>query len=214
VRIPKAGNWMIHLKQGLGFVMLAVTAYLIFLFPPEWHLKLIVFCLAVAFGLWLSFQVVSRSSGSIRRKAVRLVGMHAVIFASLWLIRSHPQENPNTTNTTENWLVAQLAPLHEQGKTVMVEFTADWCPNCKYVEKAVLKREAFQRKLKDTDTELIIADWTHEDPAITEMLNKLGSKSIPFTAIFPGDNHLQPYLLRDIYTLDTALKALEAAQEE
>ncbi len=113
---------------------------------------------------------------------------------------------------SQNWLAARLVALHQEGRTVMVEFTADWCPNCKYVEQTVLKRQAFQDKLRQTGTELIIADWTQNDPAITEMLNRLGSKSIPFAAIFPGKNPLQPIVLRDIYGLDAALAALDEAK--
>jgi thiol:disulfide interchange protein len=105
-----------------------------------------------------------------------------------------------------------LVPLHQQGKNVMVEFTADWCPNCKYVELTVLQNNKFQDKLSDTNTQLLIADWTHKDPEITKLLNTLGSKSIPFTAVFPGNDYLQPIVLRDIYTLDTVLDVLDTLE--
>ena len=115
--------------------------------------------------------------------------------------------------TTENWLVAQLLPFHEQGKTVMVEFTADWCINCKVLEAAVLNRKDFKQTIEETDTELIIADMTNQDPAFKELLTKLGSHSIPFTAVFPGNDPLKPIALRDIYTLDSILEVLETADQ-
>ena len=204
-RIPKAGNWMIRLKQGLGFVMLGVTVYLIFLFEPGRHLRLMVFCLAVALALWLGMQVVNASSKPRRRRAVRLAALLVVIFASLWLAQAK-----SAAANRENWQAQKQRALKE-GRTVMVEFTADWCPNCKYVEKTVLEREAFKKKLDQTNTEFIIADWTHNDPTITKELNRLGSKSIPFSAIYPAKSPDNPILLRDIYTLDTVLRALEAA---
>ncbi|MFC1782968.1 thioredoxin family protein [Planctomycetota bacterium] len=200
---------MLYLKQGLGFVMLGVAAYLIFLFEPGWHLPLIVFCLLLGFALWLGFHVVNVSTSTGRKVWARSFSGIAVLLGAVMLIYTQPAP---AEDLTENWLVARLLPLHEKGQTVMVEFTADWCPNCKYVEKTVLKRQAFQDKLTELGVELIIADWTQNDPAITEMLTKLGSKSIPFAAIFGGSNYLNPIILRDIYTLETALSALEEAR--
>ena len=208
-RLPKAGNWMLYLKQGLGFVMLGVAAYLIFLFPSGWHLPLIIFCLLLGFALWLGFHVVNVSTSPGRKVWARSFSGVTILLGAVMLIYTQPAPGQELT---ENWLVARLLPLHEKGQTVMVEFTADWCPNCKYVEKTVLKRQAFQDKLTELGVELIIADWTQNDPAITEMLTKLGSKSIPFAAIFGGSNPLNPIILRDIYTLETALSALEEAR--
>jgi len=209
-KIPKAGTWMIRLKEALGFVMLGVAAYLIFLFPAGWHLPLIIFCLLLTLAIWLSWQVVNYASSSGHKIWARGVALVLIVMGGILLGKTRPEVKEETT---QNWLVAELAPLHQEGKNVMVEFTADWCPNCKYVEKTVLKREAFQEKLKETDTQLIIADWTHSDPAITELLNKLGSKSIPFTAVFPGNDYLRPIILRDIYSLDTVLEVLDTLEE-
>lgn len=208
-RLPKAGMWMVRLKQGLGFVMLGVCVYLIFLFSPGWHLPLLIFCLLLAFGIWLALGVVNFNTPAGRRHLARVVAVVAIGAGAVLLWTMKPEV---VKQQSQNWLAARLVALHQEGRTVMVEFTADWCPNCKYVEQTVLKRQAFQDKLRETGTELIIADWTQNDPAITEMLNRLGSKSIPFAAIFPGKNPLQPIVLRDIYGLDAALAALEQAR--
>lgn len=212
-KVPKAGPWMIRLKQGLSIVMLGVSAYLVFLFPAIWHLPLIVFCLILAFAIWLGWQVVGLSSAPARKAWARGIATILIVAGSWWLTTLERGSTDTVDATTENWLVAKLQPLHESGKTVMVEFTADWCPNCKYVEKTVLDREAFEQKLTETDTELIIADWTDEDLAIKALLAKLGSHSIPFTAVFPGNDPLKPIVLRDIYTLDSILDVLEKADQ-
>jgi len=203
-RIPKAGNWMIRLKQGLGVVMLGVTAYLISLFPASWQMPMVIFCLMLALAIWLAMHIKKRRLG-------RGIALVIVIIGVILLIQTRPRSKPQET---ENWLVARLLPLHENEQTVMVEFTADWCPNCKLVDISVLKRKDFQDKLKETDTQLVIADWTHNDPAVTEMLNKLGSIGIPFAAIFPGKNPLRPIVLRDIYTLESALQTLDRANKK
>ena len=82
------------------------------------------------------------------------------------------------------------------------------------MELTVLRRQEFKNKLAEMGAVLLIADWTHRDPAITELLNKLGSKSIPFTAVFGGDDYLRPYVLRDIYSLETILEVLGSLEQE
>ena len=212
-RIPKAGPWMLYLKQGLGFVMLGVSGYLVFLFPPGWHFPLLLVCLLTAFALWLSYQVVVPTTAAPKKTVARFAALIVLACAGwvTWQVATNEpdQQDGPAQPGEENWLVAQLLPLHEAGKTVMVEFTADWCPNCKYVEQTVLKQDAFKQALEQADAELIIADWTHDDPAIEALLTRLGSASIPFTAVFPGNDPYRPIVLRDIYTLETAVEILK-----
>ena len=208
-RVPKAGNWMIRLKQGLGFVMLGVSVYLIFLFPGHWHFALIVFCLLLAFGVWLGMVVVNFSSPAGKRRVARILAL-AVIAVGGWYVYSTAGAEVEDHGAEVSWQDQKQQALWA-GKNVMVEFTADWCPNCKAVELAVLKRQAFVEKLEQTNTVLVIADWTHEDATITAELNRLGSKSIPFAAVFSAKDPEKPILLRDIYSLDSAMKALEKA---
>ena len=206
-RIPKAGNWMIRLKQGLGFSMLAVAAYLVCLFPPNWHLPLIIFCLILAFAVWLAMTVVTPVSSTTPRLWARLIATTVLACGAGMLYVS---ANPTAHTTQQEFSTARLQQLHQEGRNVMVEFTADWCPNCKWVEKTVLEKSKFQEKLIQKDMTLMIADWTHQDPAITRLLNKLGSKSIPFTAVFAADDPLRPIVLRDIYSLDSILAVLDS----
>ena len=206
-KIPKLGNWMLRLKEGLGFVMLAVAVYLVFLFPGQWQFPLMILCVALALGLWLAFKVVGRQSSPGRRFWGQLCGLVIVVLGALFVYQAVAQGEHKVKQPFD---LAQLQQLHEQGKSVMVEFTADWCPNCKYVEKTVLDSESFQKSLVDNDVTLMVADMTHFDPVVTALLGKLGSKSIPFTAVFPAQNALEPIVLRDIYTLDTILKVLDS----
>ncbi len=207
-KIPKAGSWMIRLKQGLGFVMLGVSGFLIFLFPGEWQFPLVIFCVCLALGLWLAMQVVNAASPPNKRLAGRLCGLLVVVLGG-WFVYS--SVDTQITHSGNNFELAKLVELNQQGEHVMVEFTASWCLNCKVVEKTVLDRDEFKSELDRKNVTLMIADIsnnTYESAVINKLLKQLGSESIPFTAIFPGDNPMEPIVLRDIYTLDTILEAL------
>ena len=197
---------MLRLREGLGFVMLAVAVYLIFLFEPGWHLPLVVFCIVLSFCCWLSMKVVNFASPVGPKITARVVALILLIGVSVYLVGASSEETK--TIKPGQWLELKQQAL-QNGKSVFVDFTAGWCPNCKYVEKTVIQRQAFKDKLLDVNAELVIADWTHYDSTITSELNRLGSKSIPFATIYPAGEPDKPILLRDIYTLDRALRALD-----
>ena len=50
---------------------------------------------------------------------------------------------------------------------MLIDFTADWCPNCKLMEKTVLKTDDTMALLSQLDVYTLVADWSHkEDSAI------------------------------------------------
>ncbi len=58
----------------------------------------------------------------------------------------------------------------------------------------------------------IQVDFTKDNVAGEALLQALGSKSIPFTAIFGlGENAQRPVIIRDIYTAEDMEKALKQA---
>jgi len=209
-RLPRAGNWMIRLKEGLGFVMLAVAAYLICLFPADWQLPLVGACLTLAFCVWLSYTVVNFADPLPKRLLARGAAVIILAIAAMLTVKSI---RPDHSLDAQSFSIAGLIAMQNGGKNIMVEVTADWCPNCKFVEKTVLHNRKFKEKLVRNNITFVQADWTHKNPEVTLFLNKLGSRSIPFAVVFSGRNPLHPVVLRDIYTLNDALKALDTVLE-
>ena len=206
-RMPTAGSWMLRLKEGLAFVMLGVVVYMSTWFKANEIAPLLALCVAIAFGLWLSFKVVNFTSPTGKKAIVRLIAI-AVIALTGYLGLGQADEAEAEEQVSFSEIVAAKEQALTDGQIVFMEFTADWCPNCKYVEKTVIKTDAFQDKLKETNAVFLLVDWTEENPEIKAELNRLGSKSVPFTAVFHPENPNDPILLRDIYTLQSALDAL------
>jgi thiol:disulfide interchange protein len=96
-------------------------------------------------------------------------------------------------------------------KTVMVDFTADWCLTCKTLEATVLDRAAVVEAVRRLGVVPLQADWTHGDPEVTRMLAALGAKQVPVLAIFPAGDPNHPIVLRGGYTRQMLLDALETA---
>ncbi|QGJ70106.1 Thioredoxin domain-containing protein [Planctomycetales bacterium 10988] len=106
---------------------------------------------------------------------------------------------------------SQLNQLLQEEQTVMVDFTADWCPTCKTLEHLVLNTSPVKSKVEELGVVPMIADLTEPSPEIQSMLEDLQSNSIPVLAIFPASDPLKPIILRDAYTQATLLEKLEAA---
>jgi DsbC/DsbD-like thiol-disulfide interchange protein/cytochrome c biogenesis protein CcdA len=98
-----------------------------------------------------------------------------------------------------------------QGKTVFVDFTADWCVNCKVNERLVLNTEPVQRALRENDVIFLTADWTNGDEDITALLKKFGRAGVPAYVIFPKASPDQPVVLPELLTRDLVINALTEA---
>ncbi len=65
--------------------------------------------------------------------------------------------------------------------------------------------------LKEKAVVPLLADITRapRDSPVIKFRNHLGSRSIPFLAIFPPNDPDRPYILRDIYSVEEVLAILE-----
>ena len=97
-------------------------------------------------------------------------------------------------------------------KTVLVDFTADWCLTCKTLEKMVLNTSEVRAVVDANGIVALHADWTHGAEEVTDMLDALGSKQVPVLAIFPAGAPNRPTVLRGGYTKQTLLDALKKAR--
>lgn len=92
---------------------------------------------------------------------------------------------------------------------VFVDFTADWCVNCKVNEKLVLNSESVQRVIKEKGVLLLKADWTRGDADITALLKKFGRAGVPLYVIFASEDRANPIVLPELLTREMVIKALE-----
>jgi len=209
-RIPKGGNWMILLKHAIGFCMLAFCVYLIFLFSPVWHGPLFYFCLLLGFCVWLGLAVVNYATPTKKRLLVRTIALILLIAGSWALAVAVKTEGP--AEAAENWLV-QLENYQQQKRSVIVKFTANSCKSCAVLDKIIYKSQVFKDKLSETKTALVVADWSYGDADIARMLNELGGKALPFAVVFPGGEPDNPIILRDFYSMEDVINALDKAYE-
>lgn len=201
--LPQPGRWMYVLEHLLGFFLLGTALYLLSILPADKHMQTLGVLLALSLGAWLWGKFFNISAPLIRRRIGGVVAGCLIAASVFWLVQP-PAPHPEWQKFSPQAFREDLGK-----KNMLVEFTADWCPNCKFLEATVLSASNMRSLQKRYNLELVRVDLTNSDSNAEKLLEMLGSKSIPLTAIFPGDaSYDKPLVLRDIYgrkTLDRAL---------
>ena len=125
----------------------------------------------------------------------------ATIFTTAALARSGPIE----------WVryePEKFAQVRAAGKLVVLEFTANWCANCKFVELWVLNDPEVVAKLSESNVVAMKVDLSGPNDAGWQKLKELGSTGIPLTAVFRPKEQ-SPELLTSIYTSKALLNAMD-----
>jgi thiol:disulfide interchange protein DsbD len=99
----------------------------------------------------------------------------------------------------------------DEGRTVLVDFSADWCITCKALEKTVLHTERVERAIADSGAVTMYGDYTDYPPEIERTIRALKSNGVPVIAIFPGDRPYEPIIFRGGYTARGLVSALSRA---
>jgi len=212
--LPRPGAWMATFKELLGFVMLGTVAYLFYLLrqQPDWFVPAFVMLIAIWMGCWWVGRAQEKTGVIGFGRWLQGATLAAAISAAgfLWLGPHDsliPWEKPFTP--------ARLAELRRSGATVMVDFSADWCLTCKANLRYAIETERVKAALDKNRVVPVLADWTDGSDEIREVLEGLGSRSIPVLAIYPGSKPgeplQEPIILRDLLTESQVLAALDQA---
>jgi len=105
---------------------------------------------------------------------------------------------------------AMLRADIDEGRTVFLDVTANWCLTCKANKRFVLSSDEIARRLFHSDVVAMQANWTNPDPAVSDLLHKYGRYGIPFNIVF-GPRAPQGIVLPELLTGSAVLKALDEA---
>ena len=209
--IPRSSDVLLIIEQVLGCIMLAVALYLFSMLPDSRHTPVLLAMLAsgIAAFFWGKYRTLT--CPQLRRTLLNIF-FAAVLIGSTYFAWTYKAPEGRWSSFSIEHFTEQL------GKRPMVlTFTADWCANCKFVETATLTEKKIGEVADKYNAEFIMVDFTQPNAAGTKLLEMLGSRSLPVTAIFPaGDMACSPVVLRDLFfegRFDDAVKmALEPAK--
>lgn len=212
--LPKAGPWMDAIKSLFGVMFLGLAIYLLSSLLPGALVMLLWAALAIISGYWI-FSLQLRP-GQAAPAAWRGAGLLILIYGVLLLIGAgsgrtdplQPLQGLASTGTATNSeteasalpfkriksvadLDAELVAATAAGKSVMLDFYADWCVSCKEMEKYTFTQASVQSAL--SSSVLLQADVTANNADDQALLQRFGIFGPPTIAFFVNGQEQRDY---------------------
>jgi thiol:disulfide interchange protein len=200
---PKPGPWTGHLEKIVALLLIGTCIYLLSILPSARLIPALVLLWFTAVGAWV-WGVSAPGFDSAKDVLLKLAAV-ILLGLGLWLGFKTPVPSVHLAAFSEASLHAVLGK-----ETVVVDFTADWCPSCKLLEQTTLTSDRLGDMKNRYGLNLMRADLTQNNPEAEALLHALGSKSIPVLAIFPKNAPKSPLVLRDLFTPAQLEDALES----
>ncbi len=196
--LPRPGAWMETFKQVMAFPLYLSVVWLLWVLGGITDRSGMAVALLgltlLAFALWL-WNRPGRTAGLLKLAAL----LAALALLSTPQIRTVSGSKPAAATGTggEPWSEPRVAELRAQGRTVFVDFTADWCITCKVNEHVALDSDSVRKLFADQQVAWLVGDWTRADPAITQLLSRYGHSGVPLYLLYlkGGEPKVLPQVL-------------------
>ena len=210
--VPRAGPGAAAVKQVMALGMLAAAAYFLGagLLALGWR--------GPGHAAWFAIPwLLVAAAGLAAVKAWRhakgrawpavFTGVAAVVLAgAAWASFAPGEAEPIDWVAYEPGVLEELAA---EGRVVVVDFTADWCINCKVLERTVLNTDAVAG-LADDGVAFVKVDLTGSFPAGEALLAEAGRVAIPALLVRAPDG--RETLNAEAYTAGQVVAAVERAR--
>jgi thiol:disulfide interchange protein DsbD len=216
--LPKPGLWMVRVKQLMGFLLIATLLFLLSVLGAQRGVASLIwtcaFLLVLSVACWMQGAFLTPLASAKIRGLVLLLMLLLIIGGGYYFIGDKFQSAAAVTNPTassggwEKFTPERLASELQQGHSIFIDFTAEWCITCKFNESTVLETTAVQAAFSERQIVKLKADWTNGDPAITKLLKQFGRPGVPLYVLYPGGT-AQPYVFPELLTKNIVLEKLE-----
>jgi thiol:disulfide interchange protein DsbD len=216
-KMPRVGPASELVKQVMGLQMLAAAAYFIGVgvssllnvppAPPSIVYWWIVAALVAAAGVWLirrTWQITAKPIPRIVWTIAGILTIGSTISGGAMLTDRGPIDwDYYTPQRFDEALAA--------GEVVVLDFTAEWCLNCKVIEHSVLFSDRVAAALSAPGVRPIKVDITSKaNVEGATKLREVGEVSIPLLVVYAPTGEI--VLQSHYYTAEQVVAAIEAAR--
>ncbi|MHB8913275.1 MAG: cytochrome c biogenesis protein CcdA [Lysobacter sp.] len=206
-RLPRGGAWAEVVRKSFGWLLLGGAVFFAQSLLPAWVADTSWIAFLAALVLWAAVTAL-RASDRRTRWAAALASMPALAIvylgAGFWPATGHgiPWQPLRAGG------VGAIATLH---RPALVEFTAQWCLNCRILEKTVYRDPAVARAVRAAGAVPLQADLTRPNPILQRLLARYGGAGIPFLAILDRNGREVGHL-SGLFTAGTLIERLSTLQ--
>ena len=213
--LPKAGGWMIAVKNAFGFMMLGLAVWMLSRIMPGTVTMLLWAVLVFMTGVFMGGLTTLTTDSNVTQKLGKGFGFLTIIYGIILLLGSltggsNPlkplasinlagggtmfagaeHELPFQRIKSVDDLDREIAAASANGKSVFLDFYADWCVSCLEMEAFTFTDSDVQDALSNTIW--LQADVTANDEVDQVLLKRFGVFGPP-TIIFFGIDGEQRY---------------------
>lgn len=197
--LPKPGAWMETFKQVMGFSLIGMSVWLFGVLlrqiTPQAGAMFAALLFLLAVGAWAIGRFAGLQHSAARRWFVRGISVAAATAFAISFVDLSPAAATQTSSTGTSGTVAdghigwapfdetRIASSGKDNQMVFLDFTADWCANCKTNEKLFLETETVREAFRETGALPMKVDMTNENALMDKWLAKIGRSAIPAYAI-------------------------------
>jgi len=233
-RLPRPGTWMENFKQLMAFPLFASVVWLARVFARQMGLEgagldlvtdLLWGLLTVGFAFWLILRA-REASSPLTQRAIRALALALFVVGFIKGLPSSKEvegtrsraclANEATTADPdkfgliwEPYSEARLASLMAQGRSVYLDFTAEWCITCQVNEGIVFSSSDVRALIVQKNVALMKGDWTTKSPSITAALRRYGRNGVPLNVIINKGKQESAVVLPNILTPGIVIAELE-----
>lgn len=214
--LPRPGAWMESFKQGLSFLLFGTVVFLLWvltgMIEGQPMLFLMFSLVLIAMGCWIYGRWCLPHKKPRTRRLALLLTLLCIVGG---LAYGWPKVEKGAVSdgshvegglTWEAWSPEKVELLLAAKTPVYIDYTAKWCFTCQ-VNKRIYKDAALQKLIADKKVTLLKADWTNEDPRITQALSELGKAAVPVNVLYvPGK--ADPVVLPELLSVENVSEAL------
>jgi len=210
--LPKAGAWMVAVRNAFGFMMLGLAVWMLSRILPGTVTMLLWAVLIFMAGVFMGGLTTLSSDSSTPQKLGKGFGFLAIIYGVILLLGSltggsNPlkplasvnlggggaveaeHELPFQRIKTVDDLDREIAAASADGKSVLLDFYADWCVSCMEMEAYTFTDAGVQTAL--SNTVWLQADVTENDEEDQALLGRFGVFGPPTIIFFGRDGEQQ-----------------------
>ena len=214
--LPRPGAWMERLKQFMAFPLLATLVWILSILGGQRGTEGVVwfcaFLLCLAFACWLLGSFCGPLTSATKRTATLLLILATLSIGGWYFLGEKFARIGRESPDRIAWVPFSEAKIQAElaaGRSVFVDFTADWCITCKFNERTAIDTPTIRALLKEKNITPLKADWTNANPEITAALKSFGHVGVPFYIIYPASNPAAPIILPELLSESLLADALK-----
>lgn len=206
--MPKPGAWMNVFRKLMAIPMLLTMIWLLWVLSQQVSFTALVLYIAAVISLCVCLFLYGKLQFSLLTAKLPIV-LSAACAVLLFAAASSPlfRQPDAAVQAADAWSPQAVENALKAGKPVFVDFTASWCVTCQANKIAVLDREDIREAFKQHGVVFLVADWTNQNPDITQALESFGRSGVPLYILYSPEG--KTTVLPELLTKNIVIGALD-----